>query len=435
MMSAFFQKSASEMDMVLLYVEVSKVNGENRYLAKLAVKNINRNRGRSFFIGLSVAMSVVMAVWILAFFDGLNHQIENAVVKGNVGHWQLQEKNYALTTDPTTPVPWDVQSLDGFDKKIIQGQSPELVLDGYISGTEENAALQVVGIDFKLHQEMFKLGDYITSGHWPTQTERGIVIGQEVAEQFQYAVGDSIVINFQDTKGELRSELLPVLGIYNHNGRSFERKYAYVSGDVVEEFLFGAPDPQFLIHRVVLITNELAQSETTVAEAAKKTNLSYSSWKQINPEMGVVLDFHEGLIRFFFVIIAITVTVTILTPVSMLWHERLSEIRMMSIIGVPKKKIWRLGMFEAVLMTFLAATTAAFFILVIVGIHTKTGIDFRDISNGQIMERAGIQLPRTVFPRLLPKQLLVTYGFVILIITTSYAFAIRGVLKKAENIA
>ena len=65
------------------------LNPENRYLFKLAWKNIRRNAGRSFFIGLSVALSVGIAVWIMAFFDGMNHQIEKAVVKGNVGYYQL----------------------------------------------------------------------------------------------------------------------------------------------------------------------------------------------------------------------------------------------------------------------------------------------------------------------------------------------------------
>lgn len=416
-------------------MEVTKVNGENRYLAKLALKNIDRNRGRSFFIGLSVTLSVVMAIWILAFFDGLNHQIEKAVVVGNVGHWQLQEKTFADTTDPSSPVEWDPRTLDGVDPKLVLAHSPELVLDGYLSGTDGSAGLQIVGVDFALHDQSFQLSKHMLEGSWPAPGTRGIVIGKETADKFQYAVGDSLVLNFQDTKGELRSELLPVLGIYHHNGRSFERRYAYVTGDVVEEFLFGAADPRFLIHRTVFMAPDLPSSQALMTELSRKTGLVLNSWKQVNPEMGVVLDFHEGIIRFFFIIIAITVTVTILTPVSMLWQERLGEIRMMSIIGVPAKKIWRLGMVEALIMTVLAATAAAVIISTIISIQSKTGIDFRDISNGQTMERAGIQLPRTIYPLLLPKQIVVTYAFVVLIISLSYALAVRSVLRKAGELA
>lgn len=404
----------------------------NRYLFKLAKKNVNRNRGRSFFIGLSVSLSVVMAVWILSFFDGLNHQIEKAVVVGNVGYWQLQEANYADTTDPLSPRAWDENFEKSLQDKSLHSYSPEIILDGYLSGPDGNAALQVVGVDFALHQKTMDIGGHMVEGTWPQGAERGIVIGKETADRFQYVVGDQLVMNFQDAKGELRSELLPVLGIYNHNGRSFERRYAFVTGDVVEEYLFGAADPRMMIHRVVVMAHDLPSSQKAMEAAALATKTELRSWKQINPEMGVVLDFHEGLIRFFFLIIAITVTVTILTPVSMLWQERLGEIRMMSIIGVPRKKIWRLGMFEAGIMTILAATAASLILIVIISIHSKTGIHFRDLSQGQVLERAGIQLPKVVYPLLLPKQLFVTYGFVVFIMFLSYGLAVRSVVRKAE---
>lgn len=393
---------------------------------------MNRNRGRSFFIGLSVSLSVVMAVWILAFFDGMNHQIEKAVVVGNVGYWQLQEANYADTTDPLSPRAWDGSFSKALESKEIVSYSPEIVLDGYLSGPDGNAALQVVGVNFELHQKTMGIGSHLVSGAWPQGDERGIVIGQETAQRFQYVVGDNLVLNFQDAKGELRSELLPVLAIYHHNGRTFERRYAYVSGDVVEEYLFGAADPRMMIHRVVVMTRDLAASEKDLTKAAKLTNTELRSWKQINPEMGVVLDFHEGLIRFFFIIIGITVTVTILTPVSMLWQERLGEIRMLSTIGVPRKTIWRLGMFEAGIMTLLSATAASIILVIIISINSKTGVHFRDLAQGQGLERAGIQLPTAIYPLLLAKQLFVTYGFVVFIMFLSYGFAVRGVIRKAE---
>ncbi len=375
-----------------------------------------------------------MAVWILAFFDGMNHQIEKAVVVGNVGYWQLQEANYADTTDPLSPRVWDASFEKALQDKKILSYSPELVLDGYLSGPYGNAALQVVGVDFALHQKTMDIGSHLDSGSWPTNNERGIVIGRETAERFQYVVGDNLVMNFQDAKGELRSELLPVLAIYHHNGRTFERRYAYVSGDIVEEYLFGVADPRTMIHRVVVMTKDLPSGQETMEQAARTSKTELRSWKQINPEMGVVLDFHEGLIRFFFIIIAITVTVTILTPVSMLWQERLGEIRMMSTIGVPRKTIWRLGMFEAGIMTLLSATAASIVLIIIISINSKTGIHFRELAQGQGLERAGIQLPTAIYPLLLAKQLFVTYGFVVFIMFLSYGFAVRSVVKKAEAV-
>ena len=79
------------------------LNNENRYLFKFAWKSIQRHPGRSFFIGFSVSLAVVIAVWVVAFFDGLNFQIEKAVVNTNTGYFQIQEPLYAQTTDSSSP--------------------------------------------------------------------------------------------------------------------------------------------------------------------------------------------------------------------------------------------------------------------------------------------------------------------------------------------
>lgn len=409
------------------------MNAENRYLFKLACKNIRRNAGRSFFIGLSVTISVGIAVWILAFFDGMNHQIEVSVVKGNVGYYQLQEKAFAETTDPLTPMIFDQKFKEAVTDPSLMSYSPEIVLDGYISAPEGSAGLQVVGINFALHAKAMKLDQSIVKGQWPLDNSRGIVIGKDLADKFQNDVGDQLVINYQDSKGELKSELLPILGIYRANGRSFERRYAYVRGDIVEEFLFGKSDPRVLVHRVLLFPFNLKTGHHAAHIAANRTGSVLKSWKDLNAEMAVVLEFHDGLIKFFFIIIGLTVIVTILTPVVMLWQERAAEFKMMSIIGVPAKKIWRLGFLEAFVMTFLAGTSSSVLLTLIIGIQMHTGINFEALSKGQVLERAGIELPKIIYPILLPHQLAVAYVFVVVVIFVSYAWGVRSVLKKTEQ--
>lgn len=89
-----------------------------------------------------------------------------------------------------------------------------------------------------------------------------------------------------------------------------------------------------------LSEGEFLQKEITDPKVEVKT------WKNLNPEMAVVLEFHDGMIRFFFLIIAITITMTILTPVQMLWQERLKELKMLNILGVSDSKFWKIGIFE-----------------------------------------------------------------------------------------
>ncbi len=403
------------------------MNAENRYLFKLAWKNIRRNPGRSFFIGFSVALSVSIAVWVLALFDGMNHQIEEAVVLGNVGYTQAQEKEYASTTDPMSPAPFDVKNLPAVP------YSPELVLDAFLTAPEGTAGFQVIGVQFPLHARAYGLDKAMVKGAWPSPGDRGIVIGQDTAEKFQLNPGDQMVLNFQDAKAELRTELVNVAGVYSKNGRSFERYFAYVDGDLVEEFLFGAADPRVLVHRVSFMGPNFLAAEAASLPLAGSTGLVHKTWKDLNPEMAVVIDFHDGMVRFFFLIVGLTVIVTILTPVSMLWQERHGELRMMSVIGVPPGKIWRMGFFEAISMGVLAGTASVLVLVAVLLWQGERGVGFESMTKEDQIERAGIVLPKVVYPRLRAHHPLVAYGFVLVVVGLSYGWAVSSVQRRLRR--
>lgn len=403
------------------------LNPENRYLFKLAWKNIRRNPGRSFFIGFSVALSVSIAVWVMALFDGMNHQIEEAVVLGNVGYTQIQEKQYASTTDPMSPAAFDAKSIPTVP------YSPELVLDAYLTAPEGTAGFQVIGVQFPLHARTFGIDQAMVKGSWPAPGDRGIVIGKDTADKFQLNPGDQMVLNFQDAKAELRTELVNVAGIYSKNGAGYERVFAYVDGDLVEEFLFGAADPRVLVHRVSFKGPDFATSQLASQKLAGETGLVHKTWKDLNPEMAVVLDFHDGMVKFFFIIVGLTVIVTILTPVSMLWQERHGELRMMSIIGVPPGKIWRMGLFEALSMGVLAGTASTVVLVAVLLWQGERGVALKAINEQPEIERAGIVLPRVVYPRLRPHHPVVAYSFVLVVVGLSYGWAVSSVQRRLRR--
>ena len=155
------------------------LNNENRYLFKFAWKSIRRNAGRSFFIGFSVSLAVMIAVWVVAFFDGLNSQIEKAVVNTNTGFFQVQEPVYAGSTDSSSPREFTPELFQKLNAKPVKGLSPELVLDGNISTPEGAAGLMVLGIDTELHQTIMPIARKIEKGTFLDKNDdSGVIIGQ-----------------------------------------------------------------------------------------------------------------------------------------------------------------------------------------------------------------------------------------------------------------
>lgn len=409
------------------------LNQENTYLFKFAWKSILRNSGRSFFIGFSVSLAVLIAVWVIAFFDGMNHQIEKAVVNTNTGYFQIQDKEYSRTTDAAKPVPYTKAPKEILESPSVKGFSPELVLDSNISTPEGAAGLVALGIVPELHAKFLPIYRKIYQGEFLNDNdEASVVIGKELAQVFSFNVGDQIVLNYQDHLGELRSELLTIKGIYHYNSRSFEKRVVYLNQRTWQQLFFNKFDGEILFNRINLMTKDLSPAQEFKDEVTK-AGLVLKSWKNLNPEMAVVLDFHDGMTRFFFVIIGITIIMTILTPVQMLWQERLKELRLLNIIGVSNSKFWKIGIFEVFQMIFSSGFFASLILVIVIGIQSKTGVDFRFLNQeGIAIERAGIKLPGIIYPLLTVDQILVTFLFVMIVLGISYFWSIHSTLKKLK---
>jgi ABC-type lipoprotein release transport system permease subunit len=407
------------------------LNDENSYLFKFAWKSIQRNAGRSFFIGFSVSLAVFIAVWVVAFFDGLNHQIEKAVVNTNIGYFQFQDPLFAKSTDSTTPLPFN-RYAELLNKPFIMGYSPELVLDGNISTPEGAAGLAVIGIDPQLHKSFLPVYRKIKSGHFlHLDDEDSIVIGEELAKVFKFSINDQLVINYQDVKGELRSEILKIKGIYHFNGKAFEKRFVYINQKTWQRLFFNHEMKEILFNRIPLMTKNLSPLKD-LEQLVVNQGVEVKTWKNLNPEMAVVLEFHDGMIQFFFIIIGITIVMTILTPVQMLWQERLKELKMLNILGVSSEKFWKIGLFEVIQMIICSSIASSFLLVIIIGIQSKTGIDFRFLNDGVTLERAGIKLPNIIYPHLTFQQIIVTFVFVLIVLGISYMWSIHRTLKKLE---
>ncbi|HXH31281.1 MAG TPA: ABC transporter permease [Bacteriovoracaceae bacterium] len=395
-----------------------------------AWKCIQRNIGRNFFIGFSVSLAVISAVWVVAFFDGFNRQIEDAVVQTNTGHFQIQDPLYSQAADASKPLSFTAMNVENLP---ALGVSPELVLDANILTPEGAASLIVLGIRPQMHKKVVPLDQNIYAGAFLREDDQaGVMIGKELARIFKFTVGDNLTLNYQDKDGELRSENLSIRGIFHYSSLGFEKRYIYISQRTWQQLFLNQTSEETLFNRIVLKTHGLAP-EPSIRARFKDSPVVVKTWKEVNPEISMVVEFQNSLTNFFLLIIGLTVTMTILTPVRMLWQERFKEIKMMRVIGIPNKSVWLIGMFEALLMVLTAGVTSSLLLVLIVGSQAYNGIDFRFLNKGVAVERAGIKLPEVVYPRLTLDQLGLTFLFVLVVLGLSYLWSIRQTLKELKQ--
>ncbi len=383
------------------------------YLITLASKQILRHKVRSLFILSSIILSLTVSLTIISLFEGMFTQIQKAVTDTNTGTYQLQEKNYAEYGDPTSPIKLT-------DEFLALGGSAELVLEGNIVQPEGSASLVVLGVNPTKNLDVIDLGHNLIEGEFLQEPE-GVVIGEDLALKFKFNLGDDLLLNYQDEDGSLRSELLPITGIYRFNSSSFQKTYIYVTTKKLQELFFTQERDGFYFHRIVL------------KEKAESPELVLKSWRDINPEMNVVINFNKGLLNFFIVIIAITVALSIFNPIRMLLEERVFEFKMMNTIGVSKIHMLILGMIESVIMMIISLSSSFVLFGMILMFLQKKGLDLSGMNNGKVIERAGIELPSIIYPIWNEKQFIQAIIFVLLTIGLTYLYSLNQVIKKSRG--
>ena len=354
----------------------------------------------------------------------MSENLRSAVVLNNTGDYQIQDSEYAKDGVPQSPVEFS-KIEPRLRNQNIESYSPELVMEGYLSTPEGDAALKVIGIVPGLHSSFIPLSSSLTSGSFFKGPESSpVVIGAELAKDFNLKVGDDLVLNYQDKQGGLRSELLTIAGIYNYSSKSFQLQDIYLLQKDWQHLYFGEDTGKILFNRIPLMTN----SDHAVS-VVKDQSLQLRSWRDENPEMSVAVDFNNLMIRFCVLIVFITAFLTILGPVQILWEERESELKMLTIIGVSKRDMYVLAVIELLIVFILSAL----FSIVLLGLYFllyKNGLDLNFLNQGIKLERAGIIIDWLIQPTLNSSNILQTSILVIGVLLTSYLLGVHTIMKK-----
>lgn len=391
---------------------------------KIAFNNLVRNKRRCVFILVTLVLSILLTTWIMAFFEGMNHQIAKAVQDSNLGTFQYISPEFAETHEV-----YDYFSLSKLKKKNIPYQySPEFVLEGTINSIYGNSKAILIGIEPESHNRLFPLKKHIKQGQYQEIFQNKIIIGKALAKRNSLKIDSSVLFHFQTRDGQLRSESLVVGGIFDFNGKSFGEKFIYIHHQYLTKLFFGEKKDAY--HRLIFFKKEKEGRRLQ----NKLKPLIYKTWKDLNPEMNVVTSFHGGIVNFILCVTALAVYMIILTPITILWNERIPEMKVLKTLGLTKKQLWTLSMSEAIILSFIAIAISLVLTSLLIAYSAKIGVDFSYLIQGKELSRAGIDLPTHVFPRFHYSQYLYSVSYIFIAIILSYFISTKNVSRKLKRV-
>ncbi len=398
-------------------------------LARIAFRNVTRNTRRSLVTMAAVIIGCAAIVFARGFVKALHKAMVDGITQTVTGDVQIHRKGYleandALPLDLTVPVDNRLSAIVESDDRI-DAWSARLKFAGVLSNRLSSSPVVVNAID--PDHEYAVTPDYqqdVQAGGAPLTNGRpdGVVIADRMAEAMGISVGDVVTLTAATRDGALNTVDVTVLGI-----RRAGAELTGTEGRMVEMTLAAAQDLLFMPGEATEIVINAVDFERA-AEVARdlqrrfdaevpELQLAVNDWQAVSKFFLDVLTMQD-LVLWIVILVLFAVMVTgIVNTMLMAVMERVREVGTMMAIGVRRKRIMALFLWEAMILGAIGASigTALGYLLVL-----TTGV-------------RGIQFQPATYSKPLFIRPYIDAGFLLVVIVIAIVAAVVASLYPARR--
>jgi ABC-type lipoprotein release transport system permease subunit len=318
-------------------------------LFKMAYRNLNRNRRRSFLSALAVSFGLALLLFMAAMVTGEMQGAMQTTIALQSGNLQVRSASYV---EEKSSLKWEdlVANPDQVASQIksvphVTIATPRLFASGIINTSNEAVGVQLFGIDpASPANDPIRKG-MIDGTFISTDDQNGVLIGQTLAQRLGVKVGDQIDLSANTASGNVNEQNFIVRGIFSTNTPAYDQSTIMMPLAKAQAFT-GTQNHASTIF-VMLDNRDLSNS---VARALTSSNYQILTWQKMND---LVLQTEQlansYMVLFYLIVLAITSTVVVNTLI-MAVYERTREIGIMAAIGMKGRRIMSLFLAEACLI-------------------------------------------------------------------------------------
>lgn len=305
---------------------------------RMALRDLGRNRRRSFFSSLALAMGLAMLMLLASFMEGEMGSTIEATIRLQSGHLQVRAQTY---DESRTSLKWEdlVENPDQVANQIaslppVKVATPRLFASGIIAGSNNSVGVRVFGIDpLSEANEPYRQG--VLSGEFLTPDDRqGILVGKPLADKLELSVGDQINLSVNTSNGEVDEQPFIIRGIYSTQTSAFDGVTVFLPIAKAQTFTRAENHAS----TIFILLQDSAQTEAVVA-ALQSSRYQVLTWEDMNELILQTEDMANAYIYILYMIV-LGITATVITnTLVMAVFERTREIGILSAIGMKGRRI------------------------------------------------------------------------------------------------
>lgn len=319
------------------------------YILKMSLRNLARNKRRSVFSALAVALGTALLLFMSATIRGEMLGSLNLTINLYTGHLQIhteeyKDSNMSLKHADMIENPFEiVQKIAVIPQ--IKAVTPRLNASGVLAFKNETIGIQIMGIDPpSAANDIYR--DGLLEGEFLTADDRdGVLIGYPLAENLALKVGDAITLIVNTADGNVDEQQFIIRGIYTTDTPGFDKATIFMPLEKAQTITRTENHASM----IYILLNDMDDTDAVKA-AINAPGYVIEDWREMN-KLIILVEKMANAMMFFFNLMVLGVTSTvIMNTLLMAVYERTREMGILGALGMKAKQVKNLFLTEATLL-------------------------------------------------------------------------------------
>ena len=302
---------------------------------RISWRSIWRNRRRTWITLSAIAFGLALAVFFIAFADGVYNQLIDDATRMQGGHFTLEHPHYReapavdLFVGGVSGLRDQLEGLDGVlgTKALILGQ-------GVAKSGSGAVGVSVMGVEPAIEAGASLIAGRMVAGSYLEEGDgRKIVVGSGLAKRLEVRTGRKLVIATNDASGEIVEELFRVKGTFEVGSDEVDAYLVQIPLEFARR-LYGLGDDDATQVGVLLADPGRRPAVMAAARELVPRGVALRTWEEVMPELASYVRVDRGSNLIFQGIVVFLSLFTIFNTILMSVLERTRELAMQLALGV-----------------------------------------------------------------------------------------------------
>ncbi|MDX2362589.1 MAG: FtsX-like permease family protein [Crocinitomicaceae bacterium] len=351
-------------------------------ILKIAWRNVWRNKLRSGVVFASVVMGIWAGLFVVSLSIGMMDQSKRSTIESQVSHLKIHSTEFIKdeklmnNIDPSTLTALE-EFLNSDDR--VKSFTERTVIDGTVTTAHGFKNVKIIGVDPEMEQLVTTIYDRLDTGSYFSQVKNNpILIGRSLGDDLKLDAGKSVNLSFMTIDTNSVSIGFKAEGVFSSGNGSFDKMNVFVKRDDLNALLMC----DNYIHEFAVMCNTI-EDAALLADAinAQFPDIEARPWNVVSPELGYTDEMMGTSIMIILLIIIFALTFGIVNTMLMAVLERKRELGMLLCVGMNKRKVFIMIMFETIFLSLAAAPIGLLISWATISYFGNHGINLMDVED------------------------------------------------------